>query len=163
MRLIGSLTVKENVLLAFPNQQGEKWWRVLFPSKKVEDEQSYNSVQADQLLRLCFIDDISLSKANEVSYGQQKLLNLACIMVSGSSVLLLDEPVAGVNPVYREKLAVIIKKLKEQGKAILVIEHNSDFIESVADDILFLHNGVIQHYCSYQEFRESSEVLNAYV
>ena len=163
MRLIGGLSVKENVMLAFPNQQGEKWWKVLLPGKKVSEEQRHNSIQAEQLLENCFIDDIAESKANEISYGQQKLLNLACCMASGASVLLLDEPAAGVNPVFREKLAVVVKKLKEQGKALLVIEHNSDFIEDVADEILFLHNGVVQRYGSYQEFRESPEVLNAYV
>lgn len=163
MRLIGDLSVKENIMLAFSNQQGEKWWEALLPSKKVHEEQRRNSTQADQLLENCFIDDIAESKANEISYGQQKLLNLACCMDSGASVLLLDEPAAGVNLVFREKLAAVVKNLKKQGKALLVIEHNSDFIEAVADEILFLHNGVIQRFGSYQEFRESPEVLNAYV
>lgn len=163
MRLIGDLSVKENVLLAFPEQEGEKWWKVLLPNKKVRQEQNRNSKKADQLLKDCFIDDIIESKANEISYGQQKLLNLACCMASDASVLLLDEPAAGVNPVFREKLSAVVNKLKEQGKALLIIEHNSDFIEDVADEILFLHNGVVQQYSSYQEFRESPEVLNAYV
>lgn len=163
MRLIGNLSVKENVLLAFPEQEGEKWWKVLLPNKKVRQEQDCNSKIADQLLRDCFIDDIIESKANEISYGQQKLLNLACCMANDASVLLLDEPAAGVNPVFREKLAAVVNKLKEQGKALLIIEHNSDFIEDVADKILFLHNGVVQQYSSYHEFKESPEVLNAYV
>lgn len=163
MRLIGDLSVRENVMLAFPEQEGEKWWKAILLNKKVDKEQKDNSRQADQLLRDCFIDEIAESKANEISYGQQKLLNLACCMASGTSVLLLDEPAAGVNPVFREKLVVVVKKLKEQGKALLVIEHNSDFIDAVADEILFLHDGMVQRFGSYQEFRESPEVLNAYV
>lgn len=163
MRLIGKLTVKENVMLAFPEQQGEKWWKVLFPNKVVWKEQEENSHVADEILTKCFIQDITDSKANEISYGQQKLLNLACCIASRASVLLLDEPVAGVNPVFREKLSVIIRDLKAQGKALLVIEHNVDFIEEVADEILFLHDGKIQKYNSYQEFRDAPEVLDAYV
>lgn len=163
MRLVGSLSVKENVMLAFPEQEGEKWWKVILPNKKVAQERRCNSIQANQLLKECFIDDIADSKANEISYGQQKLLNMACCMASNASVLLLDEPAAGVNPVFREKLAIVVKGLKERGKALLVIEHNSDFIETVADEILFLHNGLVQRYGSYHEFRESQEVLNAYV
>ena len=163
MRLVGELTVKENVMLAFPEQKGEKWWKVLLPSKQVNQEQTSNAQRADELLNACFIGDIAESKANEISYGQQKLLNLACCMASGASVLLLDEPAAGVNPVFREKLASVVANLKKQGKALLVIEHNSDFIEAVADEILFLHNGVIQRYDSYQEFKDAPEVLNAYV
>ena len=163
MRVIGKLTVKENVMLAFPEQQGEKWWKVLLPNKVILEEQNRNSQAADVLLAKCFIQDIADSKANEISYGQQKLLNLACCIASGASGLLLDEPVAGVNPVFREKLSVIIRDLKAQGKALLVIEHNVDFIEEVADEILFLHDGKIQKYNSYQEFRDAPEVLDAYV
>lgn len=163
MRLIGNLTVKENVMLAFPEQQGEKWWKVLLPNKVVWKEQEENSHVADEILTKCFTQDITDSKANEISYGQQKLLNLACCIASGASVLLLDEPVAGVNPVFREKLSVIIRDLKAQGKALLVIEHNVDFIEEVADEILFLHDGKIHKYNSYQEFRDAPEVLDAYV
>lgn len=163
MRLIGNLTVLENVMLSFPNQQGEKWWKALLPNKEIKNEQQDNSHKAIDILKECFIQDIAESKANEISYGQQKLLNLACCIASGAVVLLLDEPVAGVNPVFREKLSVIIKDLKAQGKALLIIEHNADFIEEVADEILFLHNGKIQRYSSYQEFRDAPEVIDAYV
>ena len=163
MRLIGNLTVHENVMLAFPNQEGEKWWKSLLPNKSVAVEQNANATKASEILKECFIDYIDSSKADEISYGQQKLLNLACCIASGASVLLLDEPVAGVNPVFREKLSTIIQDLKEQGKTLLIIEHNADFIEKVADEILFLHNGRIQRYGSYQEFRNAPEVIDAYV
>ena len=163
MRLIGNLTVLENVMLSFPNQQGENWWKALLPNKVIKNEQQANSRKAIDILKECFIQDIAESKANEISYGQQKLLNLACCVASGAAVLLLDEPVAGVNPVFREKLSVIIRDLKAQGKALLIIEHNADFIEEVADEILFLHNGRIQRYSSYQEFRDAPEVIDAYV
>lgn len=163
LRLIGDLTVLENVMLAFPGQEGEKWWKALFPLKSVKTEQSENADKAIEILRKCFIEDIASSKANEVSFGQQKLLNLACCLASGASVLLLDEPVAGVNPVFRSELSTIIKGLKEQGKSVLIIEHNADFIEEVADEILFLHQGRIQRFGSYQEFRNAPEVIDAYV
>lgn len=163
MRLIGNLTVMENVMLSFPNQQGEKWWKVLLPSTAIRNEQQTNLHKANEVLANCFIKDIAESKANEISYGQQKLLNLACCIAGESSVLLLDEPVAGVNPVFREKLSVIIRDLRAQGKALLVIEHNVDFIEEIADEILFLHDGKICRYNSYQEFRDAPEVLDAYV
>ena len=129
----------------------------------VRKEQEGNTHFAYEILAKCFIQDIADSKANEISYGQQKLLNLACCIASGASVLLLDEPVAGVNPVFREKLSVIIRYLKAQGKAILIIEHNADFIEEIADEILFLHDGQLQRYNSYQEFKDAPEVLDAYV
>ena len=90
-------------------------------------------------------------------------MNLACCIACGTPVLLLDEPVAGVNPVFREKLSKVITQFKSGGKSIFVIEHNNDFIEAVADEILFLHNGSLRHYGSYTSFRDDKEVLNAYI
>ena len=163
LRLINELSVIENVMLAFPKQRGEKWWNALLPIYTIKTEQGQNREFAGIILKKCFIDDVSETKAGELSYGQQKLLNLACCIACGTPVLLLDEPVAGVSPVYREKLSKVITQLKSEGKSIFVIEHNNDFIEAVADEILFLHNGSLMHYGSYKSFRDDKEVLNAYI
>ena len=163
MRLIEDMSVFENVLLSFPDQEGEKWWNTLFPLPKVASEQKSNAEKAKQILQDCFIDDILNNKAKDISYGQQKLLNLACCMASDASVWLLDEPVAGVNPAYREKLSEVIRQQKSKGKSILLIEHNSDFIEAIADEILFLNKGIISHFSSYKTFRQDTNVKNAYV
>lgn len=163
MRLIKELTVLENVLLSFPNQEGEKWWKVLVPNKKVSQEQYENKIKAEEILRECFIDNVSSSKAGEISYGQQKLLNLACCIANDAKVFLLDEPVAGVNPVYRDKLVEVIKSIKNKGKIILIIEHNTDFIEAIADEILFLNEGVITNYASYNALRNDTFVQEAYI
>lgn len=163
LRLINDLTVMDNLLLAFPDQKGEKWWNALFPSRKVKAEQLGNLEKARMILKQCFIEDVADAKAGEISYGQQKLLNLACCLAGGTPFLLLDEPVAGVNPTYREKLSEVIKGLKSQGKGILIIEHNRDFIETVADEILFLYEGKLRRYGSYEEFRNDKDVIEAYL
>lgn len=163
MRLIGQLTIKENVLLAFANQNGENWWNVFLPNKSILQEQKENESKAIELLKTCFINDVANSKADEISYGQQKLLNLASCMANDATFILLDEPVAGVNPVYRERLTAIIKNLKEQGKALLIIEHNTDFIEEVADEILFLNEGVVKFFDNYASLKNNTEVQEAYI
>lgn len=163
MRLIGNMSVLENVMLSFPRQEGEKWWKTFLPNKKVEKEQKINVRKANEILQICFIEDVAQSKADEISYGQQKLLNLACCMAGGTSICLLDEPVAGVNPIYREKLSNVIKQQKEKGGSLLIIEHNSDFISKVADEILFLDEGEIRSFSSYEEFKNDNNVKNAYV
>lgn len=163
MRLVGKLTVLQNVMLSFPKQRGEQWWRTILPDSKVRQEQQHNIEVARTILKTCFIDDIAENKAAEISYGQQKLLNLACCMANNPQVLLLDEPVAGVNIAYREKLTEIIQGLKAQNKALLIIEHNTDFIEAVADNILFLNRGVITEFDSYADFKNNEEVKNAYI
>lgn len=163
MRLIGNLTVKENIMLSFPNQKGENWWNVIFPNKTVIQEQHSNENQTNQILNTCFIAQVSESKANEISYGQQKLLNLSCCLANDAQVVLLDEPVAGVDPVYREKLGSAIQKLKQDGKAVLIIEHTSDVIEAVADKILFLNEGTIIQFDSYDTFKNNDFVQEAYI
>ncbi len=163
MRLIGELSVKENVLLAFTNQQGEKWYRNIFPNKKIKEEQLKNEQEANTILNMCFIDNVAESKASDISYGQQKLLNLACCIANNPKVLLLDEPVAGVNPVYRKRLSRVVVELKKQGNTLLIIEHNTDFIEAVADKILFLNNMQVQEFENYNMLRKNEKVKNAFV
>jgi len=163
MRLINGLTVLENVLLAFPNQKGEKWWNILFPKNKVKNEEANNTTTANAILKKCFIADVTTSKANEISFGQQKLLNIACCIANDAKVFLLDEPVAGVNPVYRDKLVAIIKDLKVNDKTVLIIEHNTDFIEAVADEILFLNEGQITTFEDYKSLRQNETVQEAYL
>ena len=163
LRLISSLTVMENVLLAFPNQKGERWWNTLFPSKAVREELNSNREKAEQILRQCFITEVAESKAGEISFGQQKLLNLACSLASGTPFLLLDEPVAGVNPAFREKLSEVIKELKCKGKGMLIVEHSGDFIDAVADEIIFLSEGGLKRYRTYNDFRNDKGVLEAYL
>jgi len=162
MRLVGELTVLENVLLAFQNQSGEKWWKVMLPSRSVTQEQEAYEIKAKNILSACFIADVAESKAAEVSYGQQKLLNLACCMANDAEVILLDEPAAGVNPGYREKLESIIQELKKH-KALLIIEHNMDFIEAVADELLFLNAGKITRFSDYTTLRNNEAVQEAYI
>lgn len=163
MRLIGGMSVIENVMLAFPRQAGEKWWKTLLPNKRVAEEQRENLQKAKDIIQTCFIEDVADHKASEISFGQQKLLNMACCMASGTSVWLLDEPVAGVNPAYREKLADIIRQQKHMGKSLLIIEHNSDFIADVTDEVLFLYGGKIQLFPSFEAFMNNDDVRNAYV
>ena len=163
LRLIEDLTVLENVMLAFPNQEGEKWWKTIFPNQNIRQEQTENKQKADEILKTCFIDDVANSKAGEISYGQQKLLTLACCIANNAEVFLLDEMVAGVNPKYRELLVNVIQTLQKQGKTFLIIEHNTDFIQAVSNKILFLNEGVINTYDTYEQMRNDEYVKEAYI
>lgn len=163
IRLIKDLTVLENMLLAYNMQEGEKWWKGLLPNKSVKKEQQGNRDDAMHLLKKYFIDGVATSKAGEISYGQQKLLNLACCVANDADVVLLDEPVTGVNPIYRAKLESVIKEMKQQDKALLIIEHNTDFIEAIADEILFLNGGRIVKFADYASFRSNEMVQEVYI
>ncbi len=163
LRLIEELTVKENVLLSFKNQEGEKWWKALLTKNGYSIEQTENNKKAYKILEQTFISDIANQKAGEISYGQQKLLTLACCIANDAQLFLLDEPVAGVNPVYRDKLVKVMKTLKEQEKTFLIIEHNTGFISEIADEIFFLNNGTITEYQTYEAMRMDEQVKEAFV
>ncbi len=126
------------------------------PTKGLESE-------ADDLIERYFLSEVSKSFANEISFGQQKLLNLACCVANGASLLLLDEAVAGIQPEYRKKIALLIQQLKTQGKTILMIEHNTDFISEVADRLFFLHQGKIDVFENMETLRKDQHVMKAYI
>lgn len=163
LRLIEELSVKENVMLSFKNQEGEKWWKALLPKNNYKIEQTENTNRTNEILQETFISEIADQNAGEISYGQQKLLTLACCIANNSELLLLDEPVAGINLIYREKLITVINNLKEKGKTFIIIEHNADFITEIANKILFLNSGKIKEYENYSAMRKDEQVKDAFV
>ncbi|MEX2410751.1 MAG: ATP-binding cassette domain-containing protein, partial [Candidatus Paceibacterota bacterium] len=94
LRLINELTVLQNVLLSFQGQTGENWWKALLPNHSVREQERLNIEMAIKILEKCFLTDVADSKAGEISYGQQKLLTLACCIANDAEVILLDEPVS---------------------------------------------------------------------
>lgn len=162
LRLINNLSVTQNIQLAFQKQIGERWWNVFFP-KKYLNQQITLTEKTSSILKHTFIEDIANQKAGEISYGQQKLLTLACCLANNGELLLLDEPVAGINPNFREKTITLLKQLKSQGKTLLLIEHHTEFIEQISDGILFLNEGYITYFENYDIFKNDESVQKAYI
>ena len=163
LRLITTLSVKENIKLAFKNKLADKWYNTILPSKKLLQQEKDIEVATNKILNLFNLSEVQNNLASEISYGQQKFLTIACCVANDANFLLLDEPVAGINPVYREQLATILKGLQQEGKTILLIEHNTDFINEVADSIFFLNNGSITQYPNLEVLKNDKNVLNAYM
>lgn len=163
LRLISKLTVKENIILVLKNNPSDSWVKALFPKSVFRDRMQTIEMKADIIISKYFLKEVRNSLACEISYGQQKLLNLACCVANGASLLLLDEAVAGIQPEFRNKIALLIKQLKEQGKTILLIEHNTDFIADVADNIFFLHDGEISTFENIEMLRQDKQVMDSYI
>lgn len=163
LRLISKLTVKENIVLAMQNNPTDNWVKALLPKSVYKKELALLEKEADDIIENYFLKDVENNLAGEISYGEQKLLNLACCVANGASLLLLDEPVAGIQPVYRDKIAVLIKKMKSEGKTILLIEHNTDFINDVADQIFFLCEGKVSAFGNVEALRSNKMVMEAYM
>lgn len=163
LRLIEGLSVKENILLAFKGNKGERIWNALLPGIFLKDDNEYFEQKANEIIRKVFLDDVAESKAGEISYGQQKLLTMGCCLANDADLLLLDEPVAGINPVYWEKIITIINEIKAIGKTVLLIEHHADFIEAVSDKLFFLTDGTISTFDDYNHLKNSTKVQEAYL
>jgi ABC-type branched-subunit amino acid transport system ATPase component len=163
LRLITKLTVKENIVLAMQHNPTDNWLNAMLNERYHKKTNQWLDNKANEILEQYLISDVRNSLAAEISYGQQKLLTLACCYANGATLLLLDEAVAGIQPEYRHKIAILINHLKEQGKTILLIEHNTEFIEDVADKIFFLHEGKISDFDSIEKFRYDKQVMKAYI
>lgn len=163
LRLATELTVLENVLLSFKNQEGEKWWKAILPPGVYNKQQAQLREKAFMILEKTFLTEVTEEKAGEISYGQQKLLTLACCLANDARLLLLDEPVAGVNPGYQEKMVALLKAIKNEGRTILLIEHHAEFIEQTCDRVFFLNEGILSEFDNYEQLRNNQMVKEAYV
>lgn len=163
-RKLEGMTVRENMLIGAQGQAGESvlpLW--LSPSRVLSDER--NSLErAEELLELFELDHLTTEPAADLSGGQFKLLELARAMMADPDILLLDEPVAGVNPALAENLATHIARLnEEEGMTLLIIEHDIDFIMELADPVIVLDQGRVLTEGPPAEVRNDPRVMEAYL
>lgn len=162
LRLINSLSVKENILLVFKNNLGEKIYNAVLPSNFFKKQNLEFSHKADRILEKVHLSNLANELACNISYGQQKLLNIGCCIANDTKLLLLDEPVAGIDKDNYLRIYNLLIDLKKEGKTIIQIEHNYEFMEGLSDGIYFLHNGNATFFNSYTGFKDSDLVKEEY-
>lgn len=152
----------ENVWLALPNQRGETVIGALLGLHKREEKQ--RRAEALGWLEYVGIPETANRLAGELSYGQQKLLSVACCLGLGAKLLLLDEPVAGVNPALVDRMLELLERLRrEQGKTIVLIEHNMDAVMRISDRVIAMGEGRIIADGTPEEVRADAVVIEAYL
>jgi ABC-type branched-subunit amino acid transport system ATPase component len=140
-KVFRNLSVRDNLLLARPASD-EELMRVLG--------------------LVHFAKDLE-TRTGELSYGQQRLVEIARAVLKPHTLLLLDEPTAGVNPAVRHELKSILKKLKRHGSTILLIEHDMDFVMSISDQVIVLNEGTVLAHGTPAQVRKNPKVLEAYL
>jgi ABC-type branched-subunit amino acid transport system ATPase component len=163
VRVFGRMKVIDNVLCAFKNQKGEIFYYPIFAALKVKREERILKEKALEFLDFVGLLDKKDEIAENLSFGQQRLLSIARLLANDSDLLLLDEPTAGVNPKMIEKLLDLIRKLSSSGKTIIIIEHNMNVVIEIADWVYFMNNGQIISFGLPQDVLGDPEVKRTYI
>ncbi len=164
-RELPEMTVLENMMLAPPDQLGESLWRSVTPGARgqVIAEEAQRREQAWETLEFFEIDHLAEEYAKSLSGGQRKLLELARALATDPEMLLLDEPMAGVNPSLQEKLLARINDLKSQGYTFLFVEHDMDVIMNHSDRIIVMHQGDVLASGQPDAVQSNEAVIEAYL
>jgi len=162
LRLIGRLTAIENILLSFPRQTGESAVGAFVAWPRVTRQERRNRDDATQHLCYVGLGDYADARAADLSYGQQKLLSMACCLAMGGELLLLDEPVAGVAPKMVDRIVNLIIDLCNRGKTILVIEHNFAAV-AICNRVIFMDEGRNVVEGTPEEIRTNPTVIERYL
>ena len=162
LRLLQQVSVLDNVLLARPRQRGERFWSALVGWGVVADEKCQRKASLS-LLEFVGLENKSHTLAGELSYGEQKLLSLACCVATEAGVLLLDEPIAGVHPQRAEQILGLLRSLRGAGKLIIFIEHDLTFVREIADHVLVMDGGQLIAQGLPTEVLARPEIVEAYI
>jgi ABC-type branched-subunit amino acid transport system ATPase component len=139
-RPLASLSVLDNVLLGAKDQPGEHPLKALF-TRRERWVRPDDIERAERLLALVNLWDHRDHPAGALSYGQSKLLALACAVMVQPAMLLLDEPMAGVNPTLGRILRSAIKTLSDEGMTFLIVEHDMGFVMEMCQRLVVLDHG----------------------
>ena len=164
VRVFPKLSVLDNVRAAFREQQGENPLWALLKRTAIARTEKELTIRARGLLEFVGLLGAENALAEELSYGQQKLLSIARLLANEAQVLLLDEPASGVNPELLQTILKLIRRLaKEDSKVIVVIEHNMQVVKQIADTVYFMDEGRIISSGTPEEVLAHREVREAYI
>jgi ABC-type branched-subunit amino acid transport system ATPase component len=162
-RPFAQMTVLENVLIAPLNQLGERLYANWWWAGRVSAQERALQERAREVLELCALSDKAGLLAGQLSGGQQKLLELARVLMIDPKMILLDEPAAGVNPSLLETLMERVQLLHRRGITFLLIEHNMDLVMRVCQHVIVMAQGQVLAQGTPQEVQDNPQVLDAYL
>ncbi len=163
IRLFPKLTVMDNMLLATRYVHGERFSTQFLRRAHMKEEEKNNISRAKELLKLANLHEKSFELAENLSYGQQKLLEIVRTLATEPQLLLLDEPIAGVNPTMAKQILELIKTLNKKGMTIIVIEHNMNIIMKICSRIVVMDYGKEIAAGAPAQIKSNKKVIEAYL
>jgi branched-chain amino acid transport system ATP-binding protein len=161
-KVLSRLTVIENMRLGAKGQRGESMLSAMFAPLWRSQEQA-NTVRADELLQRFKLDAKRGDFAGSLSGGQRKLLEMARALMVDPELIMLDEPMAGVNPALKQSLLGHVKSLRDEGRTVLFVEHDMDMVRDISDWVVVMAAGKIVAEGPPEAVMANPAVIDAYL
>ena len=163
VRAYDRLSLLDNLAVAAQAHDGVGWWAALRRGARLRDAEAAIAARAGELLNIVGLTEYAEAPAGILSYGQRKLLAIAAAMMTRPRLVVLDEPVAGVNPTMIRRIEAAIRELNAGGAALLIVEHNVGFIMNLCRTVIVLEQGRKIAEGAPSLIREDPRVLAAYL
>ena len=157
------LSVIDNVRLGRSELQRESLWRSLTSARRYRKDEELETSEINTLLTHYRLDGVRNNRAVGLSGGQKRLLEFARIAAAKPRLIILDEPMGGVNPVLGERIGEAILELKNAGSTVIVVEHNLPFVEKICDEVVVMDLGTVIAQGPFNELRDNKRVVDAYL
>ncbi|WP_033340307.1 ABC transporter ATP-binding protein [Catenuloplanes japonicus] len=161
-KALNRLTVMDNMLLGATGQKGENFFRALIPATWRAQEREITE-RAEELLVRFKLDAKRNDFAGSLSGGQRKLLEMARALMVRPDMVMLDEPMAGVNPALTQSLLGHVKALREDGMTVLFVEHDMDMVRDISDWVIVMGQGSVLAEGTPDEVMADPRVIDAYL
>lgn len=164
IRLFGNVSSIDNVLMGMHTRMKSMPWHAVLRTKSQREEEFHSLERAYELLDYVGLGHAARATARNLSYGDQRRLEIARALASEPKLLLLDEPTAGMNPRETAYMTTFIKQMAaELDMTILLIEHDMKVVMGISDHVAVLDHGIKIADGSGQEVRENPQVIEAYL
>jgi branched-chain amino acid transport system ATP-binding protein len=157
------MTVEDNIRVAAKGQSGESIRNLFLRQSTVDSEETRIRYRAAEVIEFLELDHLTGEYAKGLSGGQSKLLELGRVLMGQPEVILLDEPVAGVNPALSDRLLERLDALNDDGITLLVIEHDMSVVMDFCDRVVVIDNGEVISVGTPEEIQQDERVLEAYL
>ncbi|MCF8032477.1 MAG: ABC transporter ATP-binding protein [Desulfarculaceae bacterium] len=163
LQVFGLMNVRENVMVGLHADSHGGFSAAMLRLPFLRRQEAAIRERADEMLALFGLEELAGQPAGELAYGDQKRLELARALAARPKMMLLDEPVAGLNPAETEQLGELIVKIKDQGIGVVLVEHDMALVMRISDQVAVLSGGKLIAQGPPDRIQQNPEVIRTYL